>query len=282
MLVVADRTTPRGPPERETSPSATFLKLPPYLYVLYLDESGNHAEARHFVLAGIAVFERELHWFAQDLDAIQQRYFPDISDPLEFHAAKLRAPVGRIPAPFDRLTIEQRRQLIADIYQIIRERRGILFGIAIDKTYSSVEDPYDRGFEELTNRFDLFLRRYNAQAVAQGREEHRGLIVVAESSYRDRLEILGRKFRGGATRWGQTRALAEVPFFVPASNTRLLQLADFCANAVHGRYNGGYTRDFDIIAPKFDREANRIHGLTHLCRDTTCQCPACLTRSREA
>ncbi|MEK7993286.1 MAG: DUF3800 domain-containing protein [Planctomycetota bacterium] len=247
------------------------------MYILYLDESGAHQEAKHFILAGLAVFEREAHFLAQDVEAIQRRYFPDLAEPLEFHAAKLRAPIGSIPVPFDGLSSDQRRQLIADIFGVIREHRDILFGVAIEKAWCR-EDPYERAFEEVTNRFDLFLQRYNSQVATTGREEQRGLMVVAESSYRDRLQILGRRFRGGATRWRQVRTLADVPFFVPASNTRLLQLADFCANAIHGRYNGGYTRDFDIIAPKFDREGSRIHGLNHLCRDTECQCPACLSR----
>lgn len=246
------------------------------VYILYLDESGLHAEANTFVLGGLAVFEREVHWFTQDLEAIQQRYFPNVAEPVEFHVSKLRAPVDKMLEPFKSLKTELRRQLIADIYQIIRERRGVVFGVAIEKSWTH-EDPYERGFEELTNRFDLFVRRYNSQN--QGlREEQRGLIVVAESSYRQKLEALGRRFRGGATRWRDVRAIADVPFFVPAANTRLLQLADFCSNAIYGRYNGGYTRDFDTIAAKFDREGNRIHGLVHLCSDPQCQCIACLNK----
>ena len=30
-----------------------------HMYILYLDESGAHSEASYFVLAGLAVFERE-------------------------------------------------------------------------------------------------------------------------------------------------------------------------------------------------------------------------------
>ncbi|MBI4298889.1 MAG: DUF3800 domain-containing protein [Chloroflexi bacterium] len=60
------------------------------MYVLYLDESGTHgADASYFVLAGIAAFEREIHWFTQDLNAIQMEYFPHEIAPLHFHAAKL-------------------------------------------------------------------------------------------------------------------------------------------------------------------------------------------------
>jgi hypothetical protein len=245
------------------------------MYVLYLDESGTDKESTYFVLAGLAVFEREIYWYAQDLDAIQKQFLPSIKEPVEFHASPLRhRDSEKVPSPFDTLSLEQRRELIEAIFQVIRNRRGILFGVAIEKEWCH-EEPYERAFEDLTSRFDLFLRRINATA---GDNEHRGIIAVAESSYRRNLEILGEKFRGGTTRWGQIRSLADVPFFLPAKNTRLLQLADFCANAIYARYNHSLTRDFDTISPRFDRESGHIHGLVHLTRNTQCQCMGCLAR----
>jgi hypothetical protein len=156
--------------------------------------------------------------------------------------------------------------LISDIYQVVRRHKAVAFGIAIEKKRIK-EDPYERAFEDLISRFDLFLARKNA-------------LANAESSYRQQLEILGRDFRGGATGWREVHNLADVPFFVPAANNRLLQLADFIANAIYGRYNSGYTRDFDVIATKFDREGGRLHGITHLCIDVECQCIACLSKQQ--
>ena len=249
------------------------------MYILYLDESGIHAEATYFVLAGIAVFEREIHWYAQDVDALQKRYFPDIDEPIEFHSSPLHASRSEIiPEPFNRLSQEERRSLVTDMYQIIRSRRGILFACAIEKAWCRNEDPYERAFEDLTSRFDMFLRRQNNEPSDY---EHRGIIAIAESSYRRNLEVLGERFRGGGTRWRQIHNIADVPFFLPAKNTRLLQLADFCANAVYGRYQSGLTRFFDVIAPRFDREQNHIYGLCHLTRDHDCKCMACLSREAE-
>ena len=147
--------------------------------------------------------------------------------------------------------------------------------MAIEKARFPNEDHYGSAFEDLVSRFDLYVRRLNRS----NEQEQRGIIAVAESSYRANLEALGERFRGGGTRWGQLRTLAEVPFFLPSKNTRLLQLADFCANAIYGRYHSGLTRDFDIIAPRFDREQDRIHGLVHRTSDYQCQCPGCLSRS---
>lgn len=255
------------------------------MYILYLDESGTHSDARCFVLAGIAVFEREIHWFAQDVDALQHRYFPDITEPIEFHASKLRAPEGNLVEPYNRLSGHERRQLAADMYGIIRERRGVLFGAVIEKASCRNAEPYELAFEDLTSRFDHFLRHYNwaisntGGTVGRAGEEQRGLIAVAESAYRENLEVLGERFRGGSTRWGSLHAICDVPFFLPARNTRLLQIADFCSNAIYARYNHGLSRDFDLIATKFDRDENgRVHGLSHRCADPECQCLACLTR----
>lgn len=249
------------------------------MYILYLDESGIDKEASYFVLAGLAVFEREIYWYAQDVDALQKRYLPHVDFPVEFHASPLRPrDIDRVPEPFRCLSFEERKQLLKDIYQIIRDRRGVLFGVAIEKAWCVNDDPYERAFEDLTSRFDLFLSRINHSG---DEPEQRGLIAVAESSYKRNLETLGERFRGGGTRWGQVHNLADVPFFLPARNTRMLQLADCCANAIFGRYNSGLTVDFDTIAPKFDRAQGRVHGLAHLTKNYDCQCMACFSRQTQ-
>lgn len=249
------------------------------MYLLYLDESGLHSEAKHFILAGIAVFEREIHWFAQDIDNLQAKYFPELEEPIEFHASPLR-PGGKGEAEkYNCLSTQQRLDLISEIFQVIRNRRGILFGCVIEKTrIRDVNECYARAYEDIVSRFDLFIRRYNRNLNDINREEQRGFLAIAESSYRRHLEILSEKFMGRGTRWGQIHAIAEVPFFLPAKSTRLLQIADFCANAIYARYEYGFTREFDIIAPQFDREGSRIHGLAHITKDHQCMCLACASR----
>lgn len=59
------------------------------MYILYRDESGTHSEASYVVLAGLAVFEREIHWFSQDLDTLQREYFPAENEPVFLHARTL-------------------------------------------------------------------------------------------------------------------------------------------------------------------------------------------------
>ena len=255
----------------------TALKV----YILYLDESGTAAEASYFVLAGLAVFEREIYWFSQELDNLQRQYFPKINEPILFHATKLRVREGeKVEAPWDTLTSELRRELKDKIYEILRARRGILFGCAIEKKLAQIrgEDPYERAFEDLVSRFDRFMSRLNRQMIVDKQEEQRGLIVLAESSYQKTISVLGRRLREQGTRWGILHNVSDVPLFAPSRDTRLLQYADFCANAIYGRYHSKLTGDFDRIASKFDQEDGVIHGLSHHSTDAYCACVACFSR----
>ena len=251
------------------------------MYVLYLDESGTHGEASYFVLAGLAVAERDIHFFTQDLDALQTEYFPEETEPIFFHAARLRVRQdATVEPPWDRLTPEQRSGLKDRVYEIFRRRRAVLFACAVEKSFSAIqrEDPYERAFEDLISRFDLYMSRINNEARAGGRDEQRGLVVLAESSSERRLAIVAQRLRREGTRWHDLHNVADVPYFAPARDTRLLQYADFCANAVYGRYNSKLTGDFDRIAYHFDREGGVLHGLVHLTNDPSCSCLACFSR----
>lgn len=233
------------------------------------------------MLAGLAVFEREIHWFAQDLDSLQREYFPQETEAVYFHASRLRVRAGdEVEFPWGQLTPEQRNELKDRIYEVIRNRRGVLFACAVEKRYAELrhEDPYERAFEDLMSRFDMFMRRTNQSLVADGKEEQRGLVVLAQSSYDKTLSLLAGRLRERGTRWGSLHNVTDVPFFAPARDTRLLQFADFCANAVYGRYHAGLARDFDRIAPKFDQDGGTLHGLVHLSTDYACSCIACFSR----
>lgn len=243
------------------------------MYIIYLDESGTQNEARHFILAGLAVFERETYFLAQEMERLQLKYFPAHNRPINLRASSLGAPDERAEPPFSELTANERLELLREAYPVIAASRSRLFAIAIEKEVVPINQ-YERGFEEIVSRFDQMLGRFYEQ-----NNQQRGLIVVAESSYRENLELLARQIAERGHRWGETRNLADIPYFAPAGSTRLLQLADFVSNAVYRRYEHRDARAFDTIMPRFDQEGGRIHGLVHLAAEPwNCYCPACLSR----
>ena len=162
------------------------------MYLLYLDGSGSvkNPNERHFILAGIAVFERQV-----------------------FHL------------------IKRTDQYIGDL------------AVAPD-------DPVEYAFEEVCNRFDLFLRRLHFR----DSDTNRGLVVMDKSHYEDVLQGLAAKYREHGTRWGDLRNMAEVPLFVDSAASRLIQLADLLAWAVWRYYEHAdtryFNRSFAVSTPK--------------------------------
>lgn len=246
------------------------------MYIFYADESGTHAEAVYFVLAGLAVFERETFFLSQELDGIAERYFPGEPGSVELHSSLLMAQEHRITEPYKSLDPEQRRSLRNEVIRLIADSRTHLFAVAIEKAAID-ESPYERALEELISRFDLMLKRFY-----QAGDQQRGIVVVAESSYRENLQALAKRIWTEGHRWGDTRNMADVPFFTHAKSSRLLQLADFVANAVYRRYEAGDASQFDVLAQRFDSESGQLHGLVHIARDRRdCACPACVLRRTE-
>ena len=246
------------------------------MYPLYLDGSGTHSDARHFVLAGVCVYESNAHWAADQLDRIQSSYFPDYDDSVHFHATSLFA-MEMTPSrfPLDQLDRRTRLELLLELYEIVFKLYGTFFAVVIEKSYLG-EDPYEHALEQIHSRFDRFLGRMSGE---RGQRD-KGLIVIADSQYRERLEVLSRQLAREGTQWGELRNIFDVPFFALSKNSRLLQIADLIANAVYGRYESGHASMFDKMLPKFDSDGSgRIHGLLHLTSSRlACYMPCCLMR----
>lgn len=202
------------------------------MYLLYVDESGNPdgKDDKHFVLGGIAVFERQAYWTISAVDALQETLFPGAQ--VEFHAQAITA---HKEEPWHSLPSERRTEALQELCQIISgARAAVLFGIAVERTLTT--EPFAMAFEELCNRFDLFLKRLYAQGNKQ-----RGLIIFDETRYESRIQALLSDYRRTGTRFGKVHNFADVPFCADSRSTRLLQLADLVAYAVFRRYERSNT-----------------------------------------
>lgn len=131
------------------------------MHLLYVDESGSVSDPaqQYFVLVGVSVFERKTHWIEQNLNEIAKQF--SLQDPhaIELHGSPMRS--GRegwkIFSLADRLTAikEALKVGIADYHS-----KGVsLFGVVIRKQAFTGEDPIEYAFEQLSSRFDLFLKR---------------------------------------------------------------------------------------------------------------------------
>lgn len=159
-----------------------------------------------------------------------------------------------------------------------QSHNSVLFGAAIHKASMLPQDPFEYAFEQLANRFDLYLRRKQLDAKPQ-----RGVIIVDEDAYEKRFQRLARDFRNQGHRWGKLAYLAEVPLFVNSAASRLVQYADLVSYAIYRYYQKSDERFFEAIKHRFDSRGGLVDGLIHFGpkgAHMECPCPSCLRKRR--
>jgi len=229
------------------------------MHLLYLDDSGSvgNASDRHVILAGLAIHEKRGHWLAKAMDDLAKQTFPDAPNSLEFRGADIRG--GK--KHWRGLTKEERKDAFNAALQILARapKDGVrLFGIAVHKAACGLEDPMEYAFEQVTSRFDYFLRRLHQKG-----DTHRGLIILDRSSYETSLQSLAHDFAKDGHRWGGLHNIAEVPLFVDSKATRLIQFADLIAYTLRRYFEHGDDSHFEIIKNCFDSHGGTLHGLMH-------------------
>ena len=250
------------------------------MFLLYIDGSGAVGSPHddHFVLAGVAVYERQIFHLIQHLDRVVNSFGLGEASSVEIHGSPMFGGRGRLWRSVPR---ERRMEMMAQVLQeLTRAAKSVrAFGVAVDKVAISPRDPVEYAFEEICNRFNLYLDRLYHRRGGRDQDRQKGLVVMDKSRYEGTLQALATEFRSDGTRWGQLRNLAEVPFFVDSRASRLVQLADLIAFALWRRYEHDDSRLFTSIAERFDSEGRVIHGLVHYKKPgAECSCPACESR----
>ncbi len=229
-----------------------------FMYLLYLDESGSVKDAsqQYFVLAGIAVFERQPHWLAEKLEALAARIDPADPASVELHGSPMlngRGPWRRVPRA-DRIALMQ-EALTAFTATHSANR---VFAAAVRKAVISPDDPVNHCFEQLASRFDQYLMRLHRHGNTQ-----RGIIFLDKSNAELTIQRLTHQFSSVGHTYGRLRNISEVPAFLDSRASRLIQLADLVAFAVFRAYESQDTRFYDVIKDRFDAEGGVVHGLYH-------------------
>ena len=156
------------------------------MYLLYVDESGDPNgwdNQKNFVLAAVAVHEGQVSPLTKALDAIQAKYFPEVSIPIAFHAVDIHAGKGR----FKDVNKDIRMNLMKEIYEFISAiayPRLIAFATCIDDTaLPSARETIDITLGDVCSRFNIFLKRLYARDTPS-----KGLMIVDrahEEQYRE-------------------------------------------------------------------------------------------------
>jgi Protein of unknown function (DUF3800) len=185
------------------------------MHLLYLDESGSASDPgqQYFVLAGVSVFEREAHWVEQGLNDVARRFAAADPYSVELHGSPMRSGNGA----WRRHSKDDRLQAVKDALQVgVADRSSSnvrLFGAVIKKSAVAGQDPVELAFEQLTSRFDMFLKRL----FHKHNDAQRGLILLDKSSTENRIQTLAREFKYDGHSWGRTKNYAEVPVCAPTN-----------------------------------------------------------------
>ena len=233
------------------------------MYILYLDDAGStgNPSDKHVVLAGVALFERQIHFLDKELNELASQIYPQEPSALEFHASHILNRKG-IWRKFQDHSIGRRH--LADGLRCIDKLDGhrALFGIVVEKSVVSPQDALEYAFEQVCSRFGQFLGRMNRKLKKHElHKTQRGLIVFDKSTRETRLQQLTREFKNNGHTWGKLHNFVDVPFFVDSEATRAIQYADMVAYALWRKYEKNDPAFFEIIETAFDAYGGVRHGL---------------------
>ena len=262
------------------TPAGLFFGEKDRMYLLYVDESGDPgvAGSRFLILGAAAVFEGKWLPVEREIRTLIDRYFPAGPKPLEIHLSDLRK--GK--KGFRRLTRTQRDSLVNDFCQLalgLLSTELVMFAVIADKPTWFANNPTKTGddlyaemFEDLSSRFDLFLRRrYAENAPSKG-------IIIADPhkpSLSEALRTNQRVYQRQGHRWDILYNLVETVFFLASNDSPGIQLADLASHAVWRLVSANEDHLARLIGPIFDRESptSRInpgkwHGVKYLGNDS--------------
>ena len=249
------------------------------IYLLYVDESGDPGPtgSQFLILGAAAIFEGKWLALERDLRALIDRYFPAPPKPSEIHLADLRK--GR--NEFRVLTAVQRSSLLNDFCQLalnLLATEFVMFSVIADKPHwfathpgKGGDDLYAEMFEDLSSRFDLFLRRRHAEGASS-----KGIVIADphKKALSDALRTNHQLYQRRGTRWDVLYNLIETVFFLASHESPGLQFADLASHAVWRLVTANDSSIASLVRDLFDREplGSRInpgkwHGIKYLGND---------------
>lgn len=225
------------------------------MHLLYADESGSVADPNQqfFVLAGVSLFERQSYWISTEMDKIASRFNPDDPNSVELHGNPMLNGRGF----WRQFSKADRFQAIKDCLTVLSNshKSNRIFVCAIRKASISPDDPVEKAFEQLSSRFDHFLRRLH-----KNNDTQRGIMIMDKSTYESTLQNLATDFRTIGHTWGVLNNLAEVPLFLDSKASRLIQLADLIAYAAFRYYERSDDQFYSIVRGRLDKDGSIVHG----------------------
>ena len=264
----------------------------PFVYLLYLDESGTHGGSPALILGGLAIHEHDAYHFQQKLEGVLARKLPKGLKPKDFelHAAEIKTPVKKkkgvtVTSPWAQVPMGTRLDILKAVYSAIgsyscfdQTRPCALFGAVIDNSYADREQ---RAYEEVLHKFDDMLEwQYRATGVRE-----RGIVIHDKRSIERDVQGWANTWRRVSGRIGKLSNFTDAPFFSDSRASRMIQAADFVSWALWRYYGCQDDSRIKGLWNLFDSNQGVMHGLIHVVpgfHQGACTCPPCSSRLNKA
>ncbi|MGR3914313.1 MAG: DUF3800 domain-containing protein [Gammaproteobacteria bacterium] len=225
------------------------------MFFLYADESGSPSRPsqKHFIFAGVTVFERQAHWLSRDLEKIASSFGKHTSASMELHGS----PMWGGKSAWRKVPKDERINTIKNALRLIDGKDYRIIASVVNKEAIAPEDPVRFTFHQVISRFDHFLVRQ----FTHYKNPQRGLLVCDKSNMENSIQTMATEFKTKGHLQRKLRNMAEVPVFVDSKATRLIQLADLVAYALFRKYERDDNTLYEVIKDKFDSFGGVRHGL---------------------
>jgi len=229
------------------------------MFFLYVDESGkpSNPSQKHFILAGVTVFERQTDWLSHRLEKIAAPFGGHATGPVELHGYPMWNGKSDGETEWRKVPASERRDAVKDALRLIDGKDYRIIASVVNKEAIAPEDPVRVTFQQVISRFDHFLARqfqhYN--------NPQRGLLVCDKSRKENIIQAMATEFKNDGHQWEPLHNIAEVPMFIDSKATRLVQLADLAAYALFKKYERNDNTLYEVIENKFDSFGGAQHGL---------------------
>ena len=167
------------------------------------------------------------------------------------------------------LTYEQNIELKNEMLDIISKYKNSTFGIVMDKEKCYKEKPFINNHNDLyAVAFHLLMERCCMEITGRkGRKTKIPVMLIADSRKNNtnnkldkELQVAYLRAKNMGTHFVEFPNFCESIVFVDSDYYLGVQLADFCAGAIHRKYENDDERFFEIIKPAIRKYKGNIYG----------------------
>ena len=241
------------------------------MYIVFIDESGQPGgfdkksnklvenTSKYFTLAGFMIEADKILDVESKLRDIKLKY---TLNPI--HEVKWHTTYSKLG-----LNFEQYKNMKLEIINIISQYKNSVVGIVIDKEECYRQKEYIKNANDLyAVALHLLMERYCMEITKiNGRNTTIPAIMLADSRQSlnnnklDReLQIAYLRAKNMGTHFVKFPNFCESIVFVDSDYFSGIQLADFCAGAIHKKYEDGKEEFFNELIPAIASKKDNIYG----------------------